>query len=213
MMQPDSYGTLEQQRGSETLSLSRNVAIENMTDKSIRAILYASDDKLQWIPLGGVAGPGVKLIKPMQTAQLEMPMNHDSACLKIFNPLIIDCLLDSFNVIPGQFVQYAGQESTKRANIATATVGAGVVGLVAGSILLGPLIGIGAAAGAVWAATRDDDMGAIAQSVGGTVSRSTLVAKDAAATALNSESGQHVVEKVNGFFTRVASTASSHMSN
>lgn len=208
MNEHETYGATQR---LENISLSRSIQVENLTDKAIRAILYSADDKLQWIPLGGVAGPGVVLIKPMETGALEMPTTHDSACLKIFNPLLIDCPLDTFMVIPGQLVQYSGQGSIQRANIATATVGAGALGLVAGSILLGPLIGVGAAAGAVWAATRDDEVGAIAQSVGGTVSRTTMAAKDTVSTAFHSQSGQHVVEKVNGYLARAASTVSNHL--
>merc|ERR1719341_2743008 len=199
MSEHDTYGSTQR---LENISLSRNIQVENLTDKAIRAILYSADDKLQWIPLGGVAGPGVALIQPGEVGKLELPVN--SAVLKIFRPLLVDCPIDALLVCPGQTIQFTGASNMRRATTATATVGAGMLGMAVGTILLGPLIGVVAAAGAAYATTREDDVGEVITAVGTQVAQSAMVAKESIVDASQTESAQRVSTTVREYASSVA---------
>eukprot|EP00397_Hematodinium_sp_SG-2012_P055644 GEMP01068061.1.p1 GENE.GEMP01068061.1~~GEMP01068061.1.p1 ORF type:complete len:217 (+),score=30.94 GEMP01068061.1:15-665(+) len=177
----------------------RMLRVENLTGKAIRAILYNTSDKLQWIPLGGIAGPGVAFIEPGEIGVLDFPSKLDTAKLKIFNPLIVDCPMDSRLVSAGEFVQYTGQGNLEKANAATATVGAGALGLTVGTLVLGPIVGILAAGAAVWAASQGNEVGAVTKSVGQQVASSTMAAKDSVVQACSAEPVQQASRTVQSY--------------
>merc|ERR1719321_577465 len=76
------------------------ITVHNKTLKKIKVCLYASDDCLCWIPLGGVSGSMVGFI-PAEHSRVFTPKHCDkvSSCtLKVFQPGLLDvelaCHLD-----------------------------------------------------------------------------------------------------------------------
>jgi len=67
----------------------RNLRCVNCSDVRLKICLYAPGDKLQWVPLGGLAGPGVATLVPQEHVYLSPPGGQE-LFLKVFRPAFFD---------------------------------------------------------------------------------------------------------------------------
>mmetsp|Transcript_28115 Transcript_28115/g.63872 ORF Transcript_28115/g.63872 Transcript_28115/m.63872 type:complete len:188 (+) Transcript_28115:33-596(+) len=138
------------------------VLVSNASEDRIKVCIYKASDMLQWVPLGGINGSGVRFLEPRDEAAFELPPGE--YIVKVFRPGLIDVPCLEATVLPGQSVVFSKERPATVDN--GAVVGAAMVAGAAGVLLVGPIAGVVMGAAAAFAGRRDDEVGTGVRAVG-----------------------------------------------
>ena len=108
------------QQAREALEMKQNpVILYNVSDKEVKACFYKATDMFCVLPLGGVNGYGVNVLKPGQTVHVPLPAcatdtSDGAVIVKVFEPRIIDKVLYKIKIVRGQTIELHSNEASVR---------------------------------------------------------------------------------------------------